>query len=619
MDSLRPIDTGGPTSTRAQTWRSAPESWAAALWLLVCVASLMVWLWQATAGLGQQLFALVLAVIAFLFSLRRSCSTWRAWQDRAALLGFSQQLLVRPKFAQAVKPFLEQKRFWFGWGFEWTPECAQRAYELTRVTLTRLYPPAWAVPWLRQGAPKDPEAIGVGAIHGVSTQENHLTVAEKTLEGGTLIVGTTQAGKGVLMGALVTQAILRGDAVIILDPKNSPRLWQAVVAACRLAGRPTPLRFHPGRTDSVAINPLACFDRTSELATRVTTEMPRGNAFTDFAWHAVDAAAQMLVELGEPVTLVKIREATNRGLMHLALRLIGRQMGPDALEILLQREKPQMRDDPHFILRLIEELKATGKYCLALKAVEDICERSSEYHSKVTASLLPVLAKLTTGPLRAALSPDAMEGLTLEAVIENRQVLYVALDSLPDPVVASTVGTMLLADLASLAGARYNRAAAALPVGLYVDECANVINRTLIEILNKGAESGIRTTCAMQTVSDLAARLGSDAEARMALGNFNNLIALRTKDRATQEFVSESFGRTYIASHEAAITSSSHSEDLGEFGASFTRRLTSQREEVVPGDLLGKLPNCEFFASLAGGRLVKGRVPILCDEPEGAL
>ena len=50
------------------------------------------------------------------------------------------------------------------------------------------------------------------------------------------------------------------------------------------------------------------------------------------------------------------------------------------------------------------------------------------------------------------------------------------------------------------------------------------------------------TTCATQTLADLAARLGSEAKARMVLGNFNNLVAFRTKDRPTQEYVVEQLG-----------------------------------------------------------------------------
>ena len=33
--------------------------------------------------------------------------------------------------------------------------------------------------------------------------------------------------------------------------------------------------------------------------------------------------------------------------------------------------------------------------------------------------------------------------------------------------------------------------------------------------------------------------------------------------------------------------------------------------ELVPADVLGKLPNLQYFASVSGGRIVKGRFPIL--------
>ena len=191
------------------------------------------------------------------------------------------------------------------------------------------------------------------------------------------------------------------------------------------------------------------------------------------------------------------------------------------------------------------------------------------------------------------------------------------LNSLPDPTVAGAIGSMLLADLASCAGERYNNTSISRnTVSLFVDECSNTINRSLIEILNKGAESGLRTTCAMQTVADLAARLGSTDEARMALGNFNSLVALRTKDRLTQEFVAETFGRTYIANTAATLTSASDTAHPGHFTAGASRQITASREEIIPCDVLGKLPNCEFFASLAGGRLIKGRTPILIPDED---
>ena len=49
-------------------------------------------------------------------------------------------------------------------------------------------------------------------------------------------------------------------------------------------------------------------------------------------------------------------------------------------------------------------------------------------------------------------------------------------------------------------------------------------------------------------------------------------------------------------------------------GASHKR--TAVREEIIPSEYLGKLPNAQFFASLGGGHLMKGRVPVIIDDEE---
>jgi conjugal transfer pilus assembly protein TraD len=119
----------------------------------------------------------------------------------------------------------------------------------------------------------------------------------------------------------------------------------------------------------------------------------------------------------------------------------------------------------------------------------------------------------------------------------------------------------------------------------------------------------------MQTLADLAKRLGSEEAARMALGNLNNLIALRSKDRPTQDFIVETFGKTPI--HSIDVAYSTHTDaHLPDFSGSVSRRLKETREETVPADILGKLPNLQFFASVSGGRLLKGRVPILNSDAD---
>ena len=38
---------------------------------------------------------------------------------------------------------------------------------------------------------------------------------------------------------------------------------------------------------------------------------------------------------------------------------------------------------------------------------------------------------------------------------------------------------------------------------------------------------------------------------------------------------------------------------------------------MVPVDVMGKLPNLQYFASVSGGRIIKGRFPILDPDADG--
>jgi conjugal transfer pilus assembly protein TraD len=256
----------------------------------------------------------------------------------------------------------------------------------------------------------------------------------------------------------------------------------------------------------------------------------------------------------------------------------------------------------------------------AIDALISVLKHNRDHYTKITANLLPVLDALTSGTLGKSLAPDAFDPadtrpiIDLSKVVRGGHVLYVALDALPDPAVASAIGAIILADLAALAGMRYNLRQQAGRISLFVDEVSNVINRPLIEILNKGAEAGLRVTVAMQTFSDLAERMGSQDAARMALGNLNNLIAFRSKDLATQEYIIETFGKTYIQDLKLSRATSVDGH-IHDFTASDKQDLSSTREDIVPTDALVRLPNLQFFASVSGGKLFKGRVPILRSEP----
>ena len=133
-----------------------------------------------------------------------------------------------------------------------------------------------------------------------------------------------------------------------------------------------------------------------------------------------------------------------------------------------------------------------------------------EHYQKITANLPPILSMLTSGDLGRSLSPDLFDAdderpiMNFEKIERGGHVLYMCLDSLPirrwPPPSARWPWPT---DQAARAGMRYNLGTYRR-ISLFVDEVSNVINQPLIEILNKGAEGGIFTTCAMQTLADLA-------------------------------------------------------------------------------------------------------------------
>ncbi|KQP23362.1 conjugative transfer system coupling protein TraD [Pseudorhodoferax sp. Leaf267] len=611
-------------------WRRAFEAHAAAVWLATgTYFGLVAW----NAWLPRSV-ALGLAAWSLAMAWRRGAQAMRVLRLRGALGGRRVQV-IGPRAMGGL--CADPGQVFLGFGFAWHPVHAQRLYELSKVDYRAYAVPRWMQRALGQGQAAQPDAeIGLPYIHGLEPHEQALSRPLQNFEGGTLLVGTTQSGKGVALACLITQAVRRGDVVVVIDPKNSQRLKRVVERACADYREPDCfLEFHPAFPErGVRLDFTFNWQKPTEIASRIQAIMPpdTAGAFSAFGWDAVNVVVQGLVELEERPNLIKLTKYIEGGIepvLEASLRrfydgLLGagwREL-PEMRRLLHESHRGQMKRpseaasaDLMAFVAYYEHQVAQHQRHKVVDAQVRTFRHNREHYQKITANLLPILSMLTSGDLGRSLSPDPFDAdderpiMNFEKLERGGHVLYMCLDALPDPSVASAIGALALADQAARAGMRYNLGQYRR-IALFVDEVSNVINQPLIEILNKGAEGGIFTTCSMQTLADLARRLGSEHAARMALGNLNNLIALRTKDRPTQDFVVETFGKTAIHAVRVGL---SHGADahLGDFSSSYSTQLTESFEELVPADVLGKLPNLQYFASLSGGRIVKGRFPIL--------
>ena len=611
-------------------WRRAYEAYAAMAWF----AALMSFIAIATRESLPWRFTAPFALFCLWMAILRMHQALRILVVRASLSGRAMQVITTRQLNQLCK---QPEQVFLGFGFAWLPVHSQRLYELAKVNFRdHAVSPSLLRCLGYEVSPQPDNEIGLPYIHGVEPKEQALYRPLQNFEGGTLLVGTTQSGKGVALASLITQAIQRGDVVVVIDPKNSRRLKRAVVRACEDYREPdTFLEFHPAFPETgVRLDFTFNWQKPTEIASRIQSVMPpdTAGAFSAFGWDAVNVVVQGLVELEERPNLMKLTKYIEGGIepvLEIALRRYF-----DATSSPAWRDQPEMKKLLHDAQRgnLKRPSEAASNDLLAYVAFYEhhvpqnqrnkvidsqvrTFRHNREHYQKITANLLPVLSMLTSGDLGLSLSPEPFDAddvrpiMNFEKIERGGHVLYMCLDSLPDPSVASAIGALSLADLAARAGMRYNLGGYRR-ISLFVDEVSNVINQPLIEILNKGAEGGIFTTCAMQTLADLAKRLGSEDAARMALGNLNNLIALRSKDRPTQDFIVETFGKTAIHTVRVGLNSASDAH-VGDFTSVYSTQLSESMEELIPADILGKLPNLQYFASVSGGRIIKGRFPIL--------
>lgn len=564
-------------------------------------------------ALHQRPFQL-LAVLAILMGLRWLPAALRHSQRRARLGGQPLSFLD-PERLRA----LGQRRpadLWLGWGFDWNAEHAQLALDLIRVGPERI-------------VPAHPE-LGAHWLHGLAPREMPVWLPVAHSAGHLLIVGTTGSGKTRLLELLVAQAVQRGEAVVILDPKGDQELQASSRRACLRCGEPQRfVSFHPAFPDrSHRIDPLYSFNRATEIASRIAAIMPSvsGNdPFKSFAQMALSHVIGGLLAAGERPNLVTLRRYLEGGVEALVVRVLTRFFDEQTpgWEGRAARYIGKAHDTmakARGLVRFYQEIR-TQHPSTVIDGLVSLFEHDRVHFSKMVASLLPVLSMLTAGALGPLLSPDSDDPedprpiTAMARIVERAQVAYIGLDALSDGMVGAAIGSILIADLAAVAGDRYNYSVQHRPVNVFVDEAAEIVNDPLIQLLNKGRGAGLRLTIATQTFADFAARTGSEAKARQVLGNLNTLIALRVLDSETQEYVTASLPKARLKTLTRTQGTSTQRNPLQHSG-NVGEQLKEEVSELFQSALLGMLPNLHYVARLAGGRIVKGRLPIL-REPVG--
>ncbi len=542
----------------------------------------------------------------------RALQAWRRSQDSNRIRLAEKQFVQIPEMIRIANGASQRECIWLGSGFHWTDIEASRMHSLIGRGI--------AAQMGKELLHKD----GAYWLHGLA-KEGDIYADLGNLVGHTLIVGTTRVGKTRLFDLLIAQAIARAEPVIIIDPKGDHGLAENARKVCEALGQSERfIYFHPAHPEkSACIDPLRNWNRKTELASRIAALIPSetgADPFTAFGWKVLNDIVNGLIATGIRPNLVQLRRYIEGGpddLLLKALRLHFKHHVQDWEARISSFIKQYRGNQLLAYISFYKEVVIHDAQSVDLDGLISTYEHNREHFQKMVASLIPILSMLTSDPLTELLSPNLEPGhervvTDMARAIRTEKVLYVGLDSLADATVGSAIGSVLLADLAAVAGDRYNYGIHSLkPVNLFIDEAAEVINQPTIQLMNKGGGALFRVTIATQTFADFASRLGDENKARQVLANTNNKIALRILDAETQQYIADGIpkikAKTMMIRYGHNVDSRIHDE----YTASYQEQATEEEADLIPPAILSELPPLHFFARLSGGRTIKGRIPIL--------
>jgi conjugative coupling factor TraD (TOL family) len=617
------------------------------------------------------LFFAIMPVLAWIVAGLLMCWSVCRFLQGAAVLRYQNQLRQLPRYRLSSRqiPTSNQKLF-LGLGFRWTQRHTQRLVEARHPDAKRYLRQGpvyrisrrlelgcdavtglrWAGRLLRSDTPLNPvrPAPSVGGdpvLHGVGAGEEqpvYMDLGDRS--GHTLVIGTTRVGKTREAEILLTQDIRRGETVVVIDPKGDKDLLMRCYAEAKRADRLNAFHIiHLGFPEfSARYNPVGDFGRITEVASRIATQLPSaGNsaAFREFAWRFTNLVARALVGLGRrPDYQVIARYVTNIEPLLVDyyewwLEQTVAGAWRDAVQsietnITAKSQSVSHRGRGHRAIALVRYATERQLYDPVADGLRSAFDYDKTYFDKLTASLLPLLEKLTSGTTGDLLAPkytdvsDDRPILDWMRVIRQNGIVYVGLDALSDPEVASAVGNSMFADLTSIAGRLYKHGdAQGLPHApshrratcvVHADEFAELVGEEFIPLLNKAGGAGIQVTAYTQTTADIEAGIGQRAKAGQILGNFNTLLMLRVRNEDTAKVLTDHLPRVrvFTKTAESRVTDNNEPETSVDFTSQNADRLMETDTVMLsPADVMA-LPKGQCFALLHGGHLYKLRLPL---------
>tara|TARA_R110002051_G_scaffold6931_1_gene32739 strand:- start:315 stop:2240 length:1926 start_codon:yes stop_codon:yes gene_type:complete len=528
-------------------------------------------------------------------------------------------------------------KIYIGDGFEWGVEHANRSQQIQGFNTAKdeIRLPLIFKPFKKKWMERTQKLGGKPWIQGLGDETKQYVNADAFF-GHSMIMGNVGTGKTTLFTLMSLAMIHKGYTVIVLDPKNDTAWRKALQREMEFWGKGDDFHyFHPSQpTTSCKIDPIKNWNRATEIAERIASimvESGKEDSFVRFNWNVINSTVNAMLYSGISPQIKNIARYATSDKNRLAIKCLEAHYEKVYGNLWESEKKAEIdKYGKAKLERLINHYDAVVSLTHHSNEVSGIISlvlHNAEHMQKMTANLLPIFSVLTAKPLDDLISPETanmnegddttfMDNSLVDTadIVENGGVLYMALDSLSDTKTAGYLSKLILADIAAVAGARYNFSEGkGRRVAIFVDEVHAAIagNEALLNLLAQGRAAWMQMFIATQTKADLESKTDK-ATADRLLGLCNNFFSMRANDSSTQEYASKQFGEVPISTQQITLgQSSGNTDDLTDFGSSYSERLSKQNDKAFSESLLGSLPTLQYIARLADGRTLKARIPVV--------
>ncbi len=309
---------------------------------------------------------------------------------------------------------------------------------------------------LRRADGPDRFLLGVdeGSGRAVSLSDRHLAAHG-------LILGASGSGKSTTLLRILSEEIARNRPVVAIDLKGSPSFAQSLERATARAGRPFRIWTLDGPGQW---NPLAVGNATELKDKLIATERFSEPHYQRAAERYAQLALRTMIELepDRPVTLSRV------------VRLLD----PDRLIAIGRGLQPHRREELSDYLRSLTRDQ--------LSAIRGLASR------------LAIITESHTG----AFLGDGPRGIDLRHALAGDDVVLFSLNSATYGQLAAQVGTLVVQDLVTAAGARL-RHGRTEPAFVAIDEFSALGSDNMMALVARAREAGISVFVATQELSDL--------------------------------------------------------------------------------------------------------------------